>query len=177
MLRIDVLIILILVTTVSSSMRLKYRSHVKENVDLFHTITSLDQMLDVNYQQSIEFLNPNAPYTTYFLVDGQKLRTSRLIDREEFCRIKLCENSHCYPCEIEIDFVLKEQGQSRDILSLILTVEDVNEFRPQFRDQTIQLNISEGVPGRTISSDQNSFEDNLLFTNLFTQKRFCLFLL
>ncbi|CAF4766214.1 unnamed protein product, partial [Rotaria magnacalcarata] len=46
-------------------------------------------MLSVNYQQSIEFLNLNSPYTTYFLVDGQKLRTSRLIDREEFCRIRL----------------------------------------------------------------------------------------
>ena len=132
--------------------RLKYRASVKENVDLYYTITSLDKMLAVNYQQSIEFLNSNSPYTTYFLVDGQKLRTSRLIDREEFCRIKLCENSRCHPCEIEMDFVLKENGQPRDIISLILTVEDVNEFRPQFldlsaNDPTIQLNISEGVPG------------------------------
>jgi hypothetical protein len=125
---------------------------VKENVDLYHTITSLDQMLSANYHQSIEFLNINSPYTTYFLVDGQKLRTSRLIDREEFCRIKLCENSQCHPCEIHMDFVLKENHQPRDIISLILTIEDINEFRPQFfdsstNDQSIQLNISEGVPG------------------------------
>jgi len=134
------------------SSRLKYRALVKENVDLYHTVTSLDQMLSVNYHQSIEFLNINSPYTTYFLVDGQKLRTSRLIDREEFCRIKLCENSRCHPCEINMDFVLKENGQPRDIISLILTIEDINEFRPQFVDssrdgQSIQLNISEGVPG------------------------------
>ena len=139
------------ISTVLSS-RLKYRASVKENVALYHTITSLDKMLSANYQQSIEFLNLNSPYTTYFLVDGQKLRTSRLIDREEFCRIKLCENSLCHPCEIEMDFVLKENGQPRDIISLILTVEDVNEYRPQFLDlspngQAIQLNISEGVPG------------------------------
>lgn len=147
MLYIEILLVLILIPSALTS-RLKYRSYVKENVDLYYTITSLDQMLDVDYQHSIEFLNPNAPYTTYFLVDGQKLRSSRLIDREEFCRIRLCENSRCYPCEIEMDFVLKEHGQSRDILSLILTVEDVNEFRPQFVDQNIELKISEGVPGR-----------------------------
>jgi hypothetical protein len=51
-----------------------------------------------------------------------------------------------------MDFVLKENGQPRDIISLILTIEDINEFRPQFVDssrdgQSIQLNISEGVPG------------------------------
>lgn len=141
-------------STVSS--RLKYRASVKENVALYHIITSLDQMLSVNYQQSIEFLNLNSPYTTYFLVDGQKLRTSRLIDREEFCRIKLCENSICSPCEIEMDFVLKENSQPRDIISLVLTVEDVNEYRPEFVDslttgQVIQLNISEGVPGMFVS--------------------------
>jgi hypothetical protein len=145
-----ILFLLFLSSTLSS--RLKYRASVKENVALYHTITSLDKMLSVNYQQSIEFLNLNSPYTTYFLVDGQKLRTSRLIDREEFCRIKLCENSQCSPCEIEMDFVLKENSQARDIISLILTVEDVNEYRPEFIDispngQAIQLNISEGVPG------------------------------
>ena len=149
--RVSILLLLGLFSSTFSS-RLKYRATVKENVDVYYTITSLDKMLSVNYHQSIEFLNLNSPYTTYFLVDGQKLRTSRLIDREEFCRIKLCENSLCHPCEIEMDFVLKENGQPRDIISLILTVEDVNEFRPQFLDlpansQTIQLNISEGVPG------------------------------
>ena len=137
----------------TSSSRLTYRASVKENVDLYYTITSLDQNAYLlNYQQSIEFLNVNSPYTTYFLVDGQKLRTSRLIDREEFCRIKLCENSLCHPCEINIDFVLKENGQPRDIISLRLTIEDINEFRPEFFDssrneQFIRLNISEGVPG------------------------------
>jgi hypothetical protein len=151
MLRIFIILFLLFISSTLSS-RLKYRASVKENVDLYYTITSLDKMLSVNYHQSIEFLNLNSPYTTYFLVDGQKLRTSRLIDREEFCRIKLCENSLCHPCEIEMDFVLKENGQPRDIISLILTVEDVNEYRPQFLDvssngQAIQLNISEGVPG------------------------------
>jgi hypothetical protein len=149
------LLVLILFLSFTSSSRVKYRVSVKENVDLYHTITSLDKILSVNYQQSIEFLNSNSPYTTYFLVDGQKLRTSRLIDREEFCRIKLCENSLCHPCEIEMDFVLKENGQSRDIISLVLTVEDINEFRPEFfhnsrQHQAIQLNISEGVPGMYI---------------------------
>lgn len=149
------LLISLLILFPTDASRLKYRASVKENVDLYHTITSLDKMLSSNYHQSIEFLNLNSPYTTYFLVDGQKLRTSRLIDREEFCRIKLCENSRCHPCEIEMDFVLKENGQPRDIISLILTVEDVNEFRPQFLDitansPTIQLNISEGVPGMYI---------------------------
>ena len=153
--RFFIFICLLLISTASAS-RLKYRASMKENVDLYHTVTSLDKMLSVNYQQSIEFLNLNSPYTTYFLVDGQKLRTSRLIDREEFCRIKLCENSLCHPCEIEMDFVLKENGQPRDIISLILTVEDINEFRPQFFDltpnsQIIQLNISEGVPGMYVS--------------------------
>ncbi len=151
MIRIYILVVVLSISLTLSS-RLKYRASVKENVDLYHTVTSLDQMLSVNYYQSIEFLNINSPYTTYFLVDGQKLRTSRLIDREEFCRIKLCENSRCYPCEINMDFVLKENGQPRDIISLILTIEDINEFRPQFVDssrdgQSIQLNISEGVPG------------------------------
>ena len=150
--RVSILLLLLGFLSSTFSSRLKYRATVKENVDVYYTITSLDKMLSVNYHQSIEFLNLNSPYTTYFLVDGQKLRTSRLIDREEFCRIKLCENSLCHPCEIEMDFVLKENGQPRDIISLILTVEDVNEFRPQFLDlpansQTIQLNISEGVPG------------------------------
>jgi len=154
MLRISVLFVLFFISF-SLSSRLKYRASVQENVDLYYTITSLDKMLSVNYQQSIEFLNINSPYTTYFLVDGQKLRTSRLIDREEFCRIKLCENSLCHPCEIHIDFVLKENNQPRDIISLILTIEDVNEFRPQFfdsstNDQIIHLNISEGVPGMYI---------------------------
>lgn len=152
--------LLVLDVSLASSSRLKYRASVKENVDLYYTITSLDKMLVSNYQQSIEFLNSNSPYTTYFLVDGQKLRTSRLIDREEFCRIKLCENALCHPCEIEMDFVLKESGQPRDIISLILTVEDINEFRPQFFDsssnsQTIQLNISEGVPGTYVYYTMN----------------------
>lgn len=151
MLRI-VLLVVASCMSFGSASRLKYRPSVQENVDLYHTIISLDQMLTVDYQQSMEFLNLNSPYATYFLVDGQKLRTSRLIDREEFCRIKLCENSRCHPCEINMDFVLKENGQPRDIISLVLTVEDVNEFRPQFlensRDgQSIRLNISEGVPG------------------------------
>ena len=101
----------------------------------------------MNKNKAIEFLNINSPYTTYFLVDGQKLRTSRLIDREEFCRIKLCEHFLCHPCEIHMDFVLKENNQPRDIISLILTIEDINEYRPQFLDQIIHLNISEGVPG------------------------------
>lgn len=150
-----ILILLFLHISSTLSSRLKYRASVKENVALYYTITSLDKMLSVNYHQSIEFLNLNSPYTTYFLVDGQKLRTSRLIDREEFCRIKLCENSLCSPCEIEMDFVLKENGQPRDIISLVLTVEDVNEYRPEFLDiltngQAIQLNISEGVPGMLV---------------------------
>ena len=81
--------IFFLLFSTSLSSRLKFRASVKENVELYHTITSLDQMLSANYHQSMEFLNINSPYTTYFLVDGQKLRTSRLIDREEFCRIKL----------------------------------------------------------------------------------------
>ena len=130
--------------------RLKYRTSVKENVDLYYTIISLDKMIPVNYQQTIEFLNINSPYTTYFLVDGQKLRTSRLIDREEFCRIKLCENFQCNPCEIEMDFVLKENNQVRDIISLILTIEDINEYRPEFFNTILYLNISEGVPGMYI---------------------------
>lgn len=141
------LIVVVFVISATSSSRLSYRASVKENVDLYHTVISLDKMLSVNYQQSIEFLNLNSPYTTYFLVDGQKLRTSRLIDREEFCRIKLCEHSSCQPCEIHMDFVLKENSQVRDIISLILTIDDVNEFRPEFLDQIIHLNISEGVPG------------------------------
>ncbi|CAF3301428.1 unnamed protein product [Rotaria socialis] len=155
------------------SSRLKYRESVTENVELYHTITSLDKMISVNYQQSIEFLNINSPYTTYFLVDGQKLRTSRLIDREEFCRIKLCENSQCHPCEIYMDFVLKENGQPRDIISLILTIEDVNEYRPQFsdnsrNDQTIHLNISEGVPVGHIlpipsATDKDGEDDELVY--------------
>ena len=151
--RIDIFLFFVFFTSLTLSIRLKYRQSVRENVDLYHTIISLNKMLTtINYQQSIEFLNIDSPYATYFLVDGQNLRTSRLIDREEFCRIKLCENSRCHPCEIEMDFVLKENGQPRDIISLILTVKDVNEFRPQFVDvssngQTIRLNISEGVPG------------------------------
>ncbi|UJR23399.1 hypothetical protein I4U23_026407 [Adineta vaga] len=170
--RIDILLILCFLSFVSSS-RLKYRASVKENVDLYHTIISLDQMLTMDYQQTMEFLNLNSPYTTYFLVDGQKLRTSRLIDREEFCRIKLCENSRCYPCEINMDFVLKENGQPRDIISLILTVEDINEFRPQFVDNTrdvqaIQLNISEGVPvGHVLpipsATDKDGEDDELVY--------------
>lgn len=142
-----ILIFVLLIISSTSSSRLNYRTSVKENVDLYHTIISLDKMLAVNYQQSIEFLNLNSPYTTYFLVDGQKLRTSRLIDREEFCRIKLCEHSSCQPCEIHMDFVLKENSQVRDIISLVLTIEDVNEFRPEFLDEILHLNISEGVPG------------------------------
>jgi hypothetical protein len=155
------LLFLLLFISFTISLRLKYRASVKENVDLYHTITSLDKMLSVNYQQSIEFLNINSPYTTYFLVDGQKLRTSRLIDREEFCRIKLCEHSLCHPCEIHMDFVLKENNQARDIISLILTIEDVNEFRPEFFDQIIHLNISEGVPGMYVCYTI----DDLLYVN------------
>ncbi|CAF3749763.1 unnamed protein product [Rotaria sordida] len=172
MLRLLFTIFLLFISSTLSS-RLKYRATVKENVNLYHTITSLDKMLSVNYHQSIEFLNLNSPYTTYFLVDGQKLRTSRLIDREEFCRIKLCENSICHPCEIEMDFVLKENGQPRDIISLILTVEDINEFRPQFLDissnvQVIQLNISEGVPvGHVLpipsATDKDGEDDELIY--------------
>ncbi|CAF2094365.1 unnamed protein product [Rotaria magnacalcarata] len=172
MLRFLLIIFLVFISSTLSS-RLKYRASVKENVNLYHTITSLDKMLSVNYQQSIEFLNLNSPYTTYFLVDGQKLRTSRLIDREEFCRIRLCENSLCHPCEIEMDFVLKENGQPRDIISLILTVEDVNEFRPQFLDVSsnghiIQLNISEGVPvGHVLpipsATDKDGEDDELIY--------------
>jgi hypothetical protein len=158
--RISIIFILFSLSFTLSS-RLKYRVSVKENVDLYHTITSLDEMLSVNYQQSIEFLNINSPYTTYFLVDGQKLRTSRLIDREEFCRIKLCENSLCHPCEIDMDFVLKENNQPRDIISLILTIEDVNEYCPQFLDQILHLNISEGVPGMYVCYTI----DNLLCAN------------
>ncbi|CAF0788333.1 unnamed protein product [Adineta ricciae] len=170
--RITLFLIVSSLSLISSS-RLKYRASVKENVDLYHTIISLDQMVTVDYQQTIEFLNLNSPYTTYFLVDGQKLRTSRLIDREEFCRIKLCENSRCYPCEINMDFVLKENGQPRDIISLILTVEDINEFRPQFFDgtrdgQNIQLNISEGVPvGHVLpipsATDKDGEDDELVY--------------
>ncbi|CAF1215950.1 unnamed protein product [Adineta steineri] len=172
MIRINILFILFFISLTYSS-RLKYRASVKENVDLYYTITSLDQMISVNYHQSIEFLNINSPYTTYFLVDGQKLRTSRLIDREEFCRIKLCENSRCHPCEINMDFVLKENGQPRDIISLILTIEDINEFRPQFLDglgdgHRIQLNISEGVPVGHIlpipsATDKDGEDDELIY--------------
>lgn len=155
MMHLSIIFNIFLISSTLSS-RLKYRESMKENVELYHTIISLDKMLSVNYQQTIEFLNVNSPYTTYFLVDGQKLRTSRLIDREEFCRIKLCENSRCHPCEIYMDFVLKENGQPRDIISLILTIEDVNEYRPQFldnlrNDQIIHLNISEGVPGMYVN--------------------------
>ncbi|CAF2618429.1 unnamed protein product [Rotaria sp. Silwood2] len=179
MLRIYIIFIIYYISFTLST-RLKYRESVKENVDLYYTITSLDKMLSVNYQQSIEFLNINSPYTTYFLVDGQKLRTSRLIDREEFCRIKLCENSICHPCEIHMDFVLKENGQSQDIISLILTIEDVNEFRPQFldnarNDKTIHLNISEGVPvGHMLpipSATDNDGEDEELIYWIDTTKK------
>ncbi|CAF0995756.1 unnamed protein product [Didymodactylos carnosus] len=170
----DTHIIIILITLIKLTIcvpRLKYRSSVKENVDLYHTVTSLVEMLNSSHhsgQQTIEFLNSNSPYATYFLVDGQKLRTSRLIDREEFCRIKLCEKSICRPCEIEMDFVLKEfGGQPKDIISLILNVVDVNEFRPQFDDK-IELNISEGVPvGHVLpissATDKDGDDDELIY--------------
>ncbi|CAF0839956.1 unnamed protein product [Didymodactylos carnosus] len=166
-----IIILMILIKLSIGAPRLKYRSSVKENVDLYHTVTSLDEMLNSSYQsgqQTIEFLNSNSLYATYFLVDGQKLRTSRLIDREEFCRIKLCEKSICRPCEIEMDFVLKEfGGQPKDIISLILNVEDVNEFRPQFEDK-IELNISEGVPvGHVLpipsATDKDGDDDELVY--------------
>jgi hypothetical protein len=59
-----------------------------------------------------------------------------------------------------MDFVLKENNQPRDIISLILTVEDINEYRPEFldissHDQAIQLNISEGVPGMYVCYTTN----------------------
>ncbi|CAF4748007.1 unnamed protein product [Rotaria socialis] len=72
-----------------------------------------------------------------------------------------------------MDFVLKENGQPSDIISLILTVEDVNEFRPQFldvssNDQVIQLNLSEGVPvGHVLpipsATDKDGEDDELIY--------------
>ncbi|CAF1637189.1 unnamed protein product, partial [Adineta ricciae] len=75
------------------------------------------------------FLSDTSPHNSFFIVDSLTGRISikRMIDREELCQTHIC---NCDRCLLTLELIAS--SQTVDILSLEITIENINDNQPIF---------------------------------------------
>ena len=95
------------------------------------------------------FLSDSSPHNSYFIIDSLTGRISikRMIDREELCRTHIC---NCERCILTLEMIAS--SQTVDILSLEITIENINDNPPRFPVSTFQIRLSENTDVGHVSS-------------------------
>ncbi|CAF0860699.1 unnamed protein product [Adineta ricciae] len=95
------------------------------------------------------FLSDTSPHNSFFIVDSLTGRISikRMIDREELCQTHIC---NCDRCLLTLELIAS--SQTVDILSLEITIENINDNQPIFPVSSFQIRLSESTDIGHVSS-------------------------
>lgn len=111
--------------------------------------TSQNEYLDSTESQHFTFLDDvkSSTENTYFLLDSitGRVTSKRYLDRESMCFNKHCANN-CEPngtCIMNLKILTIP---SYNIASLNILIQDINDHKPQFRNEILEQTIAENVP-------------------------------
>ena len=95
-----------------------------------------------NRPLTFSFLSDSSPHNSFFMIDSLTGRISikRMIDREELCQTHIC---NCERCTLSLEIIAS--SQTIDILSLDVTIENINDNQPTFPTSTFQIRLSENT--------------------------------
>jgi protocadherin alpha len=95
------------------------------------------------------FLSDSSPHNSFFIIDSLTGRISikRLIDRDELCQTHIC---NCERCLLTLEIIAS--SQTIDILSLDITIENINDNQPTFPVSTFLIRLSENTDIGHVSS-------------------------
>ncbi|UJR36036.1 hypothetical protein I4U23_028773 [Adineta vaga] len=95
------------------------------------------------------FISDSSPHNSFFMIDSLTGRISvkRMIDREELCQTHIC---NCERCVLTLEIIAS--SKTIDILSLDVTIENINDNQPKFPVSTFQIRLSENTDIGHVSS-------------------------
>lgn len=95
------------------------------------------------------FLSDSSPHNSFFMIDSLTGRISikRMIDREELCQTQIC---NCEKCILTLEIIAS--SKNIDILSIDITIENINDNQPNFPISTFDIRLSENTDVGHIAS-------------------------
>ncbi|CAF0717996.1 unnamed protein product [Brachionus calyciflorus] len=89
------------------------------------------------------------PSSEYFEIDGSKLNVNYKFDREGLIEASLCQTN----CILELKIASYDENNNiAKIYNLPVLISDINDNKPEFKNEIITLNISENLSSKTIVS-------------------------